>query len=49
MGYILQEPTMMTLDMLATLINQRHLVRCIQRLEQVDEKLAKENVKIDYR
>lgn len=39
----------MTLDMLATLINQRHLVRCIQRLEQVDEKLAKENVQIDYR
>ncbi|XP_055311260.1 gustatory receptor for bitter taste 66a isoform X2 [Sitodiplosis mosellana] len=43
------EPIMMTLDMLATLINQRHLVRCIQRLEQVDEKLAKENVQIDYR
>lgn len=39
---------MMALDMLATLINQRHLVRCIQRLEQVDEKLAKENVHIDY-
>lgn len=43
------EPIMMTLDMLATLINQRHLVRCIQRLEQIDEKLAKENVQIDYR
>lgn len=43
------EPCMMTLDMLATLINQRHLVRCIHRLEQVDEKLAKENVQIDYR
>lgn len=40
---------MMTLDMLATLINQKHLVRCIQRLELVDEKLAKENVQIDYR
>lgn len=39
----------MTLDMLATLINQRHLVRCIHRLEQVDEKLAKENVQTDYR
>lgn len=39
----------MTLDMLATLLNQRHLVRCIQRLDQVDEKLAKENVQIDYR
>lgn len=38
----------MALDMIATLINQRHLVRCIQRLEQVDEKLAKENVQIDY-
>lgn len=34
--------------MLATLINQRHLVRCIARLEQVDERLAKENVHIDY-
>ncbi|XP_031626251.1 gustatory receptor for bitter taste 66a [Contarinia nasturtii] len=43
------EPIMMTLDMLATLVNQRHLVRCIQRLEQVDEKLAKESVQIDYR
>lgn len=39
---------MMALDMIATLINQRHLVRCIQRLEEVDEKLAKENVHIDY-
>lgn len=35
--------------MVATLINQRHLVQCIHRLEQVDEKLAKENVQIDYR
>lgn len=34
--------------MLATLINQRILVKCIERLEHVDEKLAKENVQIDY-
>lgn len=34
--------------MIATLINQRHLVRCIQRLQQVDDKLAKESVQIDY-
>lgn len=43
------EPLMMTVDMLATLVNQRQLVRCIERLEHVDEKLAKENVQIDYR
>lgn len=40
---------MMAIDMLATLVNQRQLVRCIERLELVDEKLAKENVQIDYK
>lgn len=34
--------------MLATLFNQRHFVRCFQRLQLVDEKLANENVYIDY-
>lgn len=39
----------MALDMIATLINQRHLVRCIHRLELIDEKLEKENIKICYK
>lgn len=43
------EPIMMTTDMIATLINQQHLARCFQRLQQVDDELAKENVQIDYR
>lgn len=40
---------MMTIDMIATLINQQHLARCFQRLQQVDDELAKETVQIDYR
>lgn len=43
------EPAMMVLDMLATLINQRHLVRCFKNLERIDAKLATEGVEIDYR
>lgn len=43
------EPIMLVLDMIATLINQRHLIRCIQRLELIDSKLAKENIMINYK
>lgn len=35
--------------MIATLINQRHLVRCIQHLESIDSKLAKENITMNYK
>lgn len=43
------EPAMMALDMLAALINQRHLIRCIENLERIDEKMANEGVEIDYK
>lgn len=40
---------MMALDMLASLVNQRHLIRCVKNLEHIDEKLANEGVEIDYK
>lgn len=40
---------MMALDMLATLINQRHLVRCFKNLERIDDKLSIEGVEINYK
>lgn len=40
---------MMALDMLATLINQRHLIRCFKNLERIDEKLSNEGVEINYK
>lgn len=40
---------MMAVDMLATLINQRHLVRCFKNLERIDDKLAIEGVEINYK
>lgn len=40
---------MMTSDIVATIINQRHLVRCVQRLETIDHKLRNENISINYR
>lgn len=39
----------MAVDMTATLINQRHLVRCIERLELIDYKLSKESILMNYR
>lgn len=39
---------MMTIDILAALINQQHLIRCFKNLERIDEKLANEGVEIDY-
>lgn len=43
------EPAMMTIDTIALLINQRHLSRCIVRLETIDRKLAQENITINYK
>lgn len=43
------EPTMMALDMLATLINQQHLVRCFKNLERIDDKLSIEGIEINYK
>lgn len=40
---------MMAIDMLATLINQRHLVRCFKNLERIDEKLSNDGVEINYK
>lgn len=39
----------MAIDTIALLINQRHLSRCIVRLETIDRKLAQENIKINYK
>lgn len=39
----------MCIDTIALLINQRHLSRCIVRLEAIDRKLAQENIKINYK
>lgn len=39
----------MLVDMIATLINQRHLIRCIERLESIDQRLETENITIDYK
>lgn len=43
------EPTMMAIDLIASIINQQHLIRCIERLENIDYKLSKENIAIGYR
>lgn len=40
---------MLVSDVVATIINQRHLVRCIQRLETIDKKLNNESISINYR
>lgn len=43
------EPVMMAIDLLAALINQKHLIKCIERLERIDYKLSKENITVNYR
>lgn len=43
------EPIMMATDMFAAIINQRYLIRCIKRLNEIDYKLAKENIFMNYR
>lgn len=40
---------MLSTDIITTLLNQRHFIRCIHRLESIDHKLLKENVTINYR
>lgn len=40
---------MMTTDMIATLINQRQLMRCVERLERIDFKLSNEGIFMNYR
>lgn len=46
---IYMEPFMMVVDIIAGFINQRSLINCIERLNRIDEKLIKENIKIDYK
>ena len=46
---IYMEPLMMTIDVLAALINQRRFVTIFDRLREIDEKLGKENVLLNYR
>lgn len=42
------EPVMMATDIIAAIINQRQLIRCIRRLESVDRKLTIENITVGY-
>lgn len=42
------EPLMMATDIIAALINQRQLIRCIRRLESIDQKLTIESISVDY-
>lgn len=43
------EPLMMTIDVLASLINQKCLVVIFERLREIDDKLSKENILLNYR
>lgn len=43
------EPLMMAIDVLASLINQKSFVTIFDRLQEIDDKLAKENVLLSYR
>lgn len=43
------EPTMMAIDVVASLINQKCLVVIFDRLREIDDKLGKENVLLNYR
>lgn len=45
---IYMEPAMMVVDVLAALINQKTIVSVFERLKAVDDKLEKENIKVDY-
>jgi type IV secretory pathway VirB3-like protein len=42
------EPFMMSVDMLASIINQNTFKQCLERLEKIDEKLSNENIYINY-
>lgn len=45
---IYMEPIMMCVDIIASIINQKHLIHCLDRMQKVDDKLLKENITIDY-
>lgn len=42
------EPLMMVIDVLASLINQTSLIDIFDRLREIDDKLLKENVQLNY-
>jgi gustatory receptor len=46
---IYMEPLMMAIDVIASLVNQKSLIDVFERLREIDEKLAKENILLDYR
>jgi 7tm Chemosensory receptor len=43
------EPFMMIIDVLASIVNQSGLIEVFQRLQNIDEKLANENIFINYK
>uniref|UniRef100_A0A336MD31 Gustatory receptor n=1 Tax=Culicoides sonorensis TaxID=179676 RepID=A0A336MD31_CULSO len=45
---IYMEPTMMCVDVIASIINQNNFISVFERLKVVDEKLEKENIDIPY-
>lgn len=46
---IYMEPLMMIVDVLAALINQKSFITIFDRLREIDDKLGKENVLLNYR
>lgn len=46
---IYMEPLMLAIDVLALLINQKALISIFERLREIDDKLVKENITLDYR
>lgn len=46
---IYMEPLMMIIDFIASLFNQKNLISCLNRIEKVDEKLARENILLDFK
>lgn len=46
---IYMEPLMMSIDALASLINQKSLITVFDRLREIDDKLGKENISLNYR
>lgn len=46
---IYMEPLLMAIDVLAGLINQKSLVTIFDRLQEIDDKLGKENILLNYR
>ncbi|XP_058823576.1 gustatory receptor for bitter taste 66a [Topomyia yanbarensis] len=44
---IYMEPLMMCIDLIASMINQKLLIDCLDRLEKVDQKLSTENITVN--